>query len=60
MKKQKNMFQTKQQDKIPEIDLHEMEVSDLPDKEFKIMVTKMLAMIRRPVCEQSDNFNKKR
>lgn len=27
------MFQTKEQDQIPEINLHETEISDLPDTE---------------------------
>lgn len=30
MKKQWNMFETKEQDKAPETDLNEIEVSDLP------------------------------
>ena len=30
------------QDIIPETDLSEMEISDFPDKEFKIMVIEML------------------
>ena len=29
------MFQTKEQDKSPETNLNETEVSDLPDREFK-------------------------
>lgn len=33
--KKRNMFQTKAQDKNPETDLNEMEISDLLDKEFK-------------------------
>lgn len=30
MKKQWNMFETKEQDKAPETDLNEIEISDLP------------------------------
>ena len=47
MKKKRNMFQknqinkNKKQDEIPGTDLNEMEISDLPDRDFKIMVTKM-------------------
>lgn len=40
------MLQTKQ-DKIPEADLKETEISDLPGKEFKIMVIKMLTKVSR-------------
>ena len=32
--------------------LNEMEISDLPDKEFKIMVIKMLTKLRRIIYEQ--------
>ena len=36
------MFQMKELDKTPEEELSEMEISSLPDKEFKVMVLKML------------------
>ena len=55
MEKQ-NKFQTKEQDKSPETDLNEMEISDLSDREFKI--TKMLTEVRTATHEQSENFNK--
>lgn len=35
MKKKKNMFQIKKQDKIPETDLNERKISDIPYKGFK-------------------------
>ena len=35
MKKQKNMFQMKEQDKTSEKDLNETEISDLPKKSSK-------------------------
>lgn len=37
MKKQRNMFQKKGQDKTPETTLNEMEINYLPNKEFKVM-----------------------
>ena len=37
-----------------------MEISDLTDKEFKIMVIKMLAKVMRMMGEQSNYKNKKR
>lgn len=40
MKKHRNMFQRKKQEKFPETDLNEIEISDLCDREFKIMVIK--------------------
>ena len=36
MKKQKVMFQMKGQDKVPEKQLNEMEISNVPEKEFRI------------------------
>ena len=50
------MFQTKEQDKILETDLNETEISNLPDKEFKIMIIKMFTKARRTMHEQSENF----
>ena len=42
MKIARNTFQTKKQDKTPEKELHETEVSCLLDEEFKVTVIKML------------------
>lgn len=42
VKKQRNIFQTKQQEKSPDADLDEAEKSDLPDRKFKITVLNML------------------
>ena len=58
MKQQKNMFQMKEQDKTPEEDLSEEYLSNLPDKEFKLMFIKMLNELRRRVDEHSEKFNK--
>lgn len=50
------MFQTKGLLKTSVTYLNEMEISDLPDKEFKIMVIKMLIKVRKIMYEQSENF----
>ena len=42
MKKQKVMSQMKGQDKIPEKQLNEMEIGNRPEKEFRIMIVKMI------------------
>ena len=60
MKKQRNMLQTKEQDKTLEKILTETEISDLPDKEFKIMVIKMLTKFKRRMDQHSENFNKEK
>ena len=45
------MFQTKEQEKTSEKDLNETEISDLSDKEFKIMVIKSLTELKRRMDE---------
>ena len=42
MKKQKVMSQMKGQDKIPEKQLNEVETGNFPEKEFRIMILKMI------------------
>ena len=42
MKKQKVMSQKKGQDKTPEKQLNEVEIGNLPEKELRIMMVKMI------------------
>ena len=42
MKRQRAMYQMKEQDKTPEKQLNEVEIVNLPEKEFKIMIVKMI------------------
>ena len=42
MKKQKVVSQMKGQDKTPEKQLNEVEIGNLPEKEFRIMIVKMI------------------
>ena len=51
----------KEQDKTSrEKNLNETtELSNLPDKEFKVMVLKMLTELGRRMDRHSENFNKK-
>ena len=42
MKKQKVISQMKGQDKIPGKQLNEVEIGNLPEKEFSIMIVKMI------------------
>ena len=35
------MHQMKEQDKTPEMQLNEVEIGNLPEKEFRIMIVKM-------------------
>ena len=42
MKRQRAMYQMKEHDKTPEKQLNEVEIGNLPDKEFRIMIVKMI------------------
>ena len=42
MKRQRNLYQMKEQDKTPEKQLNEVEIGNLPEKEFIIMIVKMI------------------
>ena len=39
-------------------ELDEVEISNLPDKELKVMLIKMLIKLRRRMNEHSENFKK--
>ena len=47
MKKQKVMSQMKEQDKTPEKQLNEVEIGNLPEKEFRIMIVNMIQDLRK-------------
>ena len=52
MKKQRNRFQEKEQDKqTSKKDFNEIKTSDLLDKEFKIRVTNLLTQVQRTMHE---------
>ena len=42
MKRQRAMYQMKEQDKTPEEQLNEVEIGNLPEKEFRIVIVKMI------------------
>ena len=47
MRRQGKMFQMIEQDQISEEQLNKVEIINLPNKEFKVMITKMLNELRR-------------
>ena len=47
MKKQKVMFQMEEQDKTPENQLNEVEIGNLPEKEFRFTIVKMIQNLRK-------------
>ena len=42
MKRQRALYQMKEQDKAPEKQLNEVEIGNVPEKEFRIMIVKMI------------------
>ena len=42
MKRQRAMYQMKKQDKTSEKQLNEVEIGNLPEKEFRIMIVKTI------------------
>ena len=62
MKRQKTMYQMKEQDKTSEKQLNEVEICTLPEKEFRIMRVKMIQDLRKrmeaKIEKMQDMFNK--
>ena len=62
MKWQRNMSWTKEQDKTPEKQLSEVDISKLPEKEFRIMIVKMIQDLRKRmearIKKMQEIFNK--
>ena len=50
MQKERAMYQMKEQDKIPEKkNLSEVEIGNLPEREFRIMMVKMIQDLRKRI-----------
>ena len=47
MKKQRAMYQMKEKDKTPEKQLNEVEIGNLAEKEFRIMIVKIFQDLRK-------------
>ena len=61
MRWQKNMFQTKEQGKIPQKQLSKMEIGNLSEKEFRVMIVKMIHLRKRMEAQTKkiqEMFNK--
>ena len=52
---QRNIFQTKEQDKTPE-QLSEVQIGSLPEKEFKVGIVKMIQDLGKRMEVQSDRI----
>ena len=62
MKTQRAMYQRKEQDKTPEKQLNEVEIGNLLEKQFRIMILKMIQDVGKRMEAKSENmqemFNK--
>ena len=62
MKRQRAMYQMKEQDKTPEKQLNKVEIGNLPEKEFRIMIVKMIQDLRNrmqaKIEKMQEMFNK--
>ena len=62
MKRQRTMYQMKEQDKTPEKQLNGVEIGNLQEKEFRIMMVKMIQDLRKrmeaKIEKMQEMFNK--
>ena len=58
MRRQRNLFQMKEQEKTPEKTTNETEINNLPDKEFKALVIRMLTALGKRKDKHCEYFNK--
>ena len=62
MKRQRTISQMKEQDKTPEKQLNEVEIGNLPEKEFRIMIVKMIQHLGKRmeagIKKMQEMFNK--
>ena len=56
------MYQMKEQDKTPEKQLNEVEIGNVPEEEFRIMIVKMIQDLKKrteaKVKKMQEMFNK--
>ena len=58
MKRQRVMSQMKRQDKAPEKQLNEVEIDNLPEKEFRIMMVKKIQDLKNRIEKMHETFTK--
>uniref|UniRef100_A0A8C9BEN8 L1 transposable element RRM domain-containing protein n=1 Tax=Phocoena sinus TaxID=42100 RepID=A0A8C9BEN8_PHOSS len=62
MKRQRAIYQMKEQDKTPEKQLNEVEIGNLPEKEFRIIIVKVIQDLRKrieaKIEKMQETFNK--
>ena len=58
MRHQRSIFQTKEQDKNTQNPLNDEEIGNLPEKEFRATMVKMIQDLGKRVETQIENFKK--
>ena len=48
----------KEQEKTPEKQLNEVEIGNLPEKEFRVMIVKMIQTLKNRIEKIQETFNK--
>ena len=58
MRRQRDMCQMKEQEKITARELNETEISNMPDREFKVMVIKITTVFEKGMENLTETLNK--
>lgn len=58
MRRPRNILQMKEEEINSDNELHKVEISDLSDKVFKVIIIKVLSELRRRMDDHSENFNR--
>ena len=58
MKRQRNATQMKEQSRNMEVQINEEEIGKLPEKEFRIMIVKMIKNLENKMEKMQESINK--
>ena len=58
MKRQRNTIQMKEQTRNTEVQINEEEIGKLPEKEFRIMIVKMIKNLEKKMEKMQELINK--
>ena len=58
MKRQRNATQMKEQIRNTEVQINEEEIGKLPEKEFRIMIVKMIKNLEKKMEKMQESINK--
>ena len=58
MKRQRNTTQMKEQTRNTEVQINEEEIGKLPEKEFRIMIVKMIKNLENKMEKMQESINK--